>query len=261
MHQFTVMEDLSLYANHLALRIFSFHIYSTCSTSAAGNQCLSESGRQRKVGGVRHTWWRHGMFNRVFTSGKVRRTPCKKILNLPFQSTSPNRSTYMWAGSNNQSLDKQLNMVWLTSSTRCTRIKHTKRGHTASRDQERGINDTHGKIHDLQRSNSPNIEPHKWPEYCLSLIIIICFTLHNNYMHTQIQKKNPITEILHEHIRESIPIVYTFYGRYNIDRTTEGPYLLYDYAILTLSPGVSNYPTCLPHLITFSHSYFVCSDF
>ena len=45
-------------------------------------------------------------------------------------------------------------------------------------------------------------------------------------------------KILHKHIRESIPIVYTFYGCYNIDWMTEGPYLSYNYVILRLSPGV-----------------------
>ena len=45
-------------------------------------------------------------------------------------------------------------------------------------------------------------------------------------------------KILHEHIWQKFPIVYTFYGRYDIDRTTEGPSLSYDYVILTPSPGV-----------------------
>ena len=47
-------------------------------------------------------------------------------------------------------------------------------------------------------------------------------------------------EIPHKYIRESIPIMYTFYGCYNIDRRTEGPYLSYNYVILTLSPGVGD---------------------
>jgi len=56
MHQFTVMEDLSLYAYRLALRVFSFHMDSTCSRPVAGNQCISRSGQEREVGGIRHTW-------------------------------------------------------------------------------------------------------------------------------------------------------------------------------------------------------------
>jgi len=56
-------------------------------------------------------------------------------------------------------------------------------------------------------------------------------------------------KIPHEHIRENIPIVYTFYGRYNIDRMTEGPSLSYDYVILTLSPGVGDlWPLQVPYL-------------
>jgi len=47
-------------------------------------------------------------------------------------------------------------------------------------------------------------------------------------------------EILHEHIRESIPIVYTFYGCYDIDQMIEGPYFSYNYIILTWSPGVGD---------------------
>jgi len=79
---------------------------------------------------------------------------------------------------------------------------------------------------------------------CLSLIIIICFTLHNNYIHSQIQKEKRMIEIPHEHIRESIPIGYTFYGCYDIDRTTEGLYPSCDYVILTPSAVIGD--GCLP---------------
>jgi len=71
----------------------------------------------------------------------------------------------------------------------------------------------------------------------LSLIVIIYLSLHT---HLYIEKKNPMIEIPQEHIRENTPIVYTFYGHYNIDQTTEGPYLSYNYIILTPSPGVGN---------------------
>ena len=49
-------------------------------------------------------------------------------------------------------------------------------------------------------------------------------------------------KIPHEHIRQKFPIVYTFYGHYDIDRTTEGPSLSYNYVILTPSPGVEDPP-------------------
>ena len=94
---------------------------------------------------------------------------------------------------------KQQSITWQTAEHSTTHLINQmhknqthKKGHTGSGEQEWGINNTHRKIHDLQRSNSPNVEPHKWPEYWLSLMIIICFALHNRYIHTQIQKeKNP----------------------------------------------------------------------
>jgi len=55
------------------------------------------------------------------------------------------------------------------------------------------------------------------------------------------QKRNPMIKIP----LESIPIMYTFYGCYDIDWMTEGPYLSYDYVILTLSPGIGE---CWPYL-------------
>jgi len=57
------------------------------------------------------------------------------------------------------------------------------------------------------------------------------------------RRKTSMIEILQEHIREKIPIMYIFYGCYNIDQTIEGPYLSYNYVILTLSPGIRDHKT------------------
>ena len=58
------------------------------------------------------------------------------------------------------------------------------------------------------------------------------------YTHPYTEKISQDWVHTHTHIRQKFPIVYTFSGCYNIDQTTEGPYLSYDYIILTPSPGV-----------------------